>query len=257
MNEILFRGIKVFNYITDIECDIILNNFKENDYAIIKNILTDEIKTYLKNNITFNKHNYLNESRQFYREHHDEECSQFINEFQQSIHFFYESILNKKLTKFIGFSMKYNSNSEMKPHYDNYNMPISSTICYYNEDRISYPIYIDKASFNNPYPFRLTVDDAKGIPEENKIKLDLNEGDIVIFRGLYHLHWREKKDIKDYRAILCHTEDYEYQGELISYIHSDNTKATINNVKDIQHFKLVDLNNYKQFRIDYAMYFRK
>jgi hypothetical protein len=257
MEDIFFNNIKVFNHISFEKSKELSDFFYKNDYLLLKDILTDEIKNYLKENITFNKHNALNDPRQFSREHHDEECSEIINNFFIIIKPFYEFILKKELTNFIGFSMKYNKDSNCKPHYDNYNMPISSTICFYNEENISYPLYIDKSYFNNPHPFRMTIFDKAGIPEENKVKIDINEGDIVIFRGRNHLHWREKLPVKDYRAILCHTEDYKYNNKLISYIFENNCKkADINNVKNINIFSLTDLNNYQKFREDYVMYFR-
>jgi hypothetical protein len=255
--NIIFDNMKVFNEISKEKAEEIFNHFVENDCVLINDILTHEIKEYLKNNITFKKHNDIDEPRQFYREHNDEECNEFIKRFNYEIKIFYEFILQRQLTNIIGFSMKYNENSDCKPHYDNYNMPISSTICFYNEDKISYPLYIDKSKFNNPHPFRLTIDDKDGIPEINKIKIDINEGDIGIFRGRNHLHWRDKKYVKDYRAILLHTEDYTYNHKLVSYIFNDkNTiKADINNIKNINTFHLTDLNSYEKFRQDYVMYF--
>lgn len=151
--------------------------------------------------------------------------------------------------------MKYNENSELLPHYDNYNMPISSNICYFNEDKIEYPIYIDKAYFNNPHPFRLTVDDKNGIPKDNVIKINANEGDIVIFRGRNHLHWRDKKYVKDFRALLFHTEDYTYNGQLISYIDTSVEKVNIHDIKNINIHGLSHFDNYDIFRKIYCMYF--
>jgi hypothetical protein len=154
--------------------------------------------------------------------------------------------------------MKYNENSDCIPHYDNYNMPISSTICFYNEDKINYPLFIDTSYFNNPHPFRLTIDDKNGIPQDNRVKIDINEGDIGLFRGRNHLHWREKKYVKDYRALLLHTEDYTYNNKLVSYIFNDeNTiKADINSVKNINTYSLTNIDSYEKFRYNYVMYFK-
>jgi hypothetical protein len=256
IENIFFEGIKVFNDISLEKSKELSDFFINNDYLLVNDILTNEIKDYLKKNILFDKKNYLTEPRQFFREHHDEECGIIINKFYKVIKPFYEFILKIDLTDFIGFGMKYNENSDCKPHYDNYNMPISSTICFYNEDKIPYPLYIDKSYLNNPHPFRLTIDDKSGIPEENKIKIDVNEGDIGIFRGRNHLHWREKLPVKDYRALLCHTEDYKYNNKLVSYIFNNGIKADINNVKNINTYSLTDLNNYDNFRKDYVMYFK-
>jgi hypothetical protein len=254
--NILFEGIKVFNETkTDFEVERIF--FENNDYIVIKNILTNEIKEYLFKNIEYDK-SVLDDKLQFYREHNKSESSDMIHKFYQAIKPFYEYVLDKKLTKFLGFAMKYNENSDLKPHYDNYNMPISSSICYYNEDNIEYPIFIDKAYFNNPHPFRLTVDDKKGIPPENIIKIDATDGDIVIFRGRNHLHWRDLKYVKDFRALLLHTEDYTYNGKLISYMENSDTitKVNIHDIKNINIHGLTDINSYDTFRKNYVMHFK-
>ena len=256
MEPIFFDEIKVFSDISLDESKELALFFRLNDYLLLTNILTQEIKEYLRKMITFNNTIASNDKRQFYRDHADDECNELIKRFFLKIHPFYEFILKLDLSKMVGFSMKYNKNSDCLPHYDNYNMPISSTICFYNEDKASYPLYIDKSYFNNPHPLRLTVDDKNGIPEENKIKIDINEGDIGIFRGRNHLHWRDKLPVKDYRAILIHTEDYKYNDKLISYIDDKCIKANIMNVKNINTFSLTDLDSYDEFRKDYVMYFK-
>jgi len=256
--NIIFDEIVVFNNISYENALEMALFFKKNDYLLIKEILTEEIKEYLKNRITFDQHNYINERLQFFREHNDDSCSSLISRFITTIKPFYEYVLQITLSPPVGFGMKYNENSDCKPHYDNYNMPISSTLCFYNEDKISYPFYIDTAFFNNPHPFRLTVDDKDGIPEDNKQKIDINDGDIGIFRGRNHLHWRDKKYVKDYRAILLHTEDYTYNGNLVSYMNNNNAvKADIKNIKNISTYALTDLDSYDTFRRDYVMYFNK
>jgi hypothetical protein len=246
MENIKIDEVQIFRELQENELNDIATFFEKNNYVLVKNILTNEIKNYLNNKITFNDNdsNALNDVRQFYREHNDTSCSETIHNFLNIVKPAYCLMLNKKLTNLIGFCMKYNENSDCLPHYDNYNMPISSTICFKNEDSISYPLYIDKTYFNNPHPFRLTIHDKDGIPKENIIKIDINEGDIGIFRGRNHLHWRDKKYVKDYRGILVHTEDYSYNGNTISYLHNEHNFANINNVKNIGTYELTDVNNY-------------
>jgi len=48
MEDIYFDGINVFNEITLSESENFALFFKNNDYLLLKDILTDEIKTYLK-----------------------------------------------------------------------------------------------------------------------------------------------------------------------------------------------------------------
>ena len=250
--NIVFHNIVVFKEMTNEEVEKIRKWFDENDYVLIKDILTTEIKKYLLHNINYDSE-VLKDPRQFYREHHDVPCTDLINEFLKAVQPFYTFILKRNLSHFAGFSMKYNEESNLIPHYDNYNMPISSTMCFYNQDRIPYPIYIDTAYFNNPHPFRVTIyDDISNIPNENIVPIDINEGDIGLFRGRNHLHWRGKVDIKDYRAILLHMEDYTYNGELVGYTMGN---ANINDVKNINTYALTDIQGYDKFRKDYVMYF--
>jgi hypothetical protein len=254
----LFRGIKVFNDIENINEKS--HFFLENDYLLLKNVLTDEIKQFLYENVKFdmpieNKENPIHSSVIFYSEHST--TPNIVGEFNEFLLPIYKVILNIDLTPFLGFSMKYNKTTDVLPHYDNYNMPISSTICFRNEDRIEYPIYIDKAYFNNPHPFRITIKNRDTIPIENILKFDLNEGDILIFRGRNHLHWRDNIYVKDYRAILLHTEDYTYNGKLISYVHPNKKdNADIQNIKNIDIRALTFIDSYETFRKDYVMHFK-
>ena len=67
----------------------------------------------------------------------------------------------------------------------------------------------------------------------------------------------DKKQIKDYRAVLLHTEDYTYNGELISYIFDNNCiKSDINGIKNVTTFALTDIDSYDIFRKTYAMHFK-
>jgi hypothetical protein len=222
--------------------------WRDNDYLVIPGALTGEAIQMLKERISFDRLNQVSEENQFYRVHHDESSTDFIFKFLQISVSYYQTLLSTDLVASYGFAMKYIRNSDMHPHYDNYNNPISSTICYHSSpESLKNPLYLDRARFSNPYPWRLTVKDREGIPLANVVRLDLQPGDIAIFRGRSHLHWRDTiRDELDYRALLLHFCDYEYKGTV-------GHGSPVPNITKDQVF----FDSYDEFRRTHMMYFEK
>jgi len=182
--------------------------FADNGFVLVKDILTDEFKELLNENIAFDGVR-LNDVYQFKRKHNTNNSQAFIDKTLNEIKYFYEKLIGMPLISSYAFAMNYIKGSDMLPHYDNFDNPISSTVCYYNKTCESQPILVDRAKFNNPFYRRLTIE-SREIPKENIEVLDVNEGDMCVFRGREHLHWRcqVNEDI-DYKAILLHYMDKE------------------------------------------------
>lgn len=189
--------------------------FKNNHYVLIKDILTEECINLFMNNITFTEET-LKDKYQFGRKHNNN-CgeSEIILEFQKETLEFYRKIIGEEYFTTYAFAMEYIKGSEVFPHLDLICNEVSSTICYY--DTGSYPLYICKDYMENNYNHRYSIGSSSIIPEDKKIKLDIRCGDIGIFNGRNHLHWREKlnEDIVQ-RGILSHysytksgTEEYK------------------------------------------------
>lgn len=222
--------------------------WNKNDYLVVENALTEDAIALLNQNITYESNLAKNDPVQFYRTHNDPTSDVFVRRFLEESTAFYSAILAGELHPAYTFAMRYSKNSDMDPHFDNYNNPISSTVCYhFSPDDVSNPIYLDRACFQNPHTHRVTVKDRDGIPAENVIEINLKAGDLAVFRGRNHLHWRKRiVDELDYRAILLHFFDYRYK---------DETNWGNDTIPFVQHH-MVDFDSYDAFRRKYIMYFQ-
>jgi len=177
--------------------------FKLNDYVLIKDILTEEFINLCMNNIIFTEET-LKDKPQFGRKHNiDFGKSDIILNFQKETLEFYKKIIGEEYFTTFAFAMEYIKNSEVFPHLDFIFNEVSSTVCYF--DTGSYPLYLCKDYIENNYNHRYSISSSSLIEEDKKIKLDIRCGDIGIFNGRNHLHWREKlhEDIIQ-RGILSH-----------------------------------------------------
>jgi len=193
--------------------------FKKNEYVLIKDILTPEcIELFMT--IKFNDV-ALKSLLQFGRRHNDDfGKSSILDEFQKETLGFYKKIIGEEYFPTYLFAMEYIKNAEVFPHLDLIQNEVSSTICYYDTGK--YPLYMCKEYIENNYKFRYTIPSSSVIPEEQKIELDIRCGDIGIFNGRNHFHWREKlNDDIILRGILSHysftkpnTEEYKLKTSL-------------------------------------------
>lgn len=176
------------------------NFLKKNDYLLVKNILTDECINYFNNNIKFG--NNLDEL-QFGRRHNLKDHSQVIcNDYLNESFNTYKKILGEEYYVTYTFAMLYEKGNELLPHLDLIQNEISATTCYASEK--DYPIYISKQFMENNYLDRYT-EDINNVKEEDKIKINIQVGDIGFFNGRNHLHFREKLEENiNYRGILTH-----------------------------------------------------
>lgn len=245
--SVTLEGVRLFNDLSRESLASTVTFWKQNEYVFLRDALTDDAISLLMERVTYEEMTCVDDPRQFYRVHNDESCSGFIHKFLAASRSYYSAILSAELSPAYAFSMKYIKNSDMDPHYDNFNNPISSTICYhFSPEHLSNPIYVDRARFDNPYTHRVTVKDRDGIPVENVAEMNLRAGDIAVFRGRNHLHWRRLvSDEMDYRALLLHFFDYKYKGMLIN---GTDQIPLIN-------AHLLDFENYDEFRRQYVMYF--
>ena len=176
--------------------------FKNNDYVLIKDILTPEcIDLFMT--ITFDD-STLSDKPQFGRKHNNDFGKlSIILEFQKETLGFYKKIIGDEYYATFAFAMEYIKNAEVFPHLDLLCNEVSSTKCYHDTGK--YPLYLCKEYVENNYNHRYSIKSSSLIPDEQKIELDIRAGDIGIFNGRNHLHWREKlnDDIIN-RGILSH-----------------------------------------------------
>jgi hypothetical protein len=239
-------GVRLFCDVTMARLTAFHEFWAKNEYLLIGNALTPEAIELLRGRVTYEKQNALDDPLQFYRVHNDEDSAAFIGRFFQASADYYEAVLGVDLLPSYAFAMKYVRDSDMHPHYDSYNNPISSTVCFHSlPEKVENPLFIDRARFLNPYSGRLTVKDRNGIPLTNIVRLDLKPGGIAIFRGRNHLHWRDaiREDL-DYRALLLHFCDYKYK----------DTRS-LGGIAPHIGGGMMDIDSYDEFRRTYIMFF--
>lgn len=191
--------VPILRKIDDLEINELSKFFIENDYFIIKNIISKEDCKYLNDNLIYSD-NMRHEPTQFFREHNYDLVIENIHD--QVTNILQKISKIKKYYRTYNFGMLYNKNSELLPHLDLITNELSSTLCFNSKE--NYPIYIDKTFIENKYNSRFTIEREK-ILDENIIKMEINVGDIGFFNGRNHYHFRDKltKDI-DYKGLLLH-----------------------------------------------------
>jgi hypothetical protein len=189
-----------FKTISDEDLEKYRQFFLENDHVILKDILTAEGKEYL-NKIEFQS--TAGDLPQFGRNHNREEFRYIIDKYVSDTKDIYKKIIGEQFFSTFAFAMEYIKDNYVNPHLDLIINEISSTVCYYSNGQ--YPLYMSSEFMENNYNHRYSLKDHNSIPLENRIKMDIGCGDVGIFNGRNHLHWREKlTDDISYRAILSH-----------------------------------------------------
>lgn len=176
--------------------------FDENHFLLLRDILTDEAIELFKT-IEFSDDS-LRDRLQFGRRHglhmtNDEIVQNYHTETLE----FFKRIIGEKYFKTCAFAMEYIKGSKVNPHLDFVINEVSTTVCFNTNG--NYPIYVDRRFTENNYNFRYTLNSVDEIPEECKVEFCLNSGDIIMFNGRNHFHWRNEltEDIT-YQAILAH-----------------------------------------------------
>ena len=174
--------------------------FLENDYVLLKDVLTEEGKEYL-NRVEFESTD--NDPVQFGRNQRKIEFQYIIDNYVTETLYIYKKIIGEQFYSTYAFAMEYIKDNYANPHLDIITSEVSSTVCYYTEG--DYPLYMSSEFIENNYNHRYSLKDHNSIPLEKRIKMEIGCGDVGIFNGRNHLHWREKltNDIK-YRALLSH-----------------------------------------------------
>lgn len=180
--------------------------FLENDYVLLKDILTEEGKKRLN---TIEHISLKNDLIQFSRSHSIHNYDKIVAEYVNDTIDVYKKIIGEQFFKTYAFGIQYKKDNYVNPHLDLITNEVSSTTCYYSEGE--YPLYISSDFIENNYNMRYSLKNHDSIPLKKRIKINICCGDVGIFNGRNHLHWRETlKDDINYRAILSH---YSYTVE--------------------------------------------
>jgi len=179
-------------------------NFKKDRFTVIKNAISKDLALFCYNYFLMQKQVYdtCRETRYispfesligFY----EEPDSQIPNTYSQYANMAFETLLLKlhpvmekttglKLHPNYSYARIYKPGDELKRHKDRFSCEISTTL---NLGGDKWPIYIE------PNPKKGKVKDNQYFSDHTKgIKVNLNPGDMLVYRGNVLEHWREPFD---------------------------------------------------------------
>ena len=190
------------------------NEFKKNKYVVIKNALSNEMSDFLfkyfllKRQVanTYFKERYISPFTEYFGFYGD---SQVPNTYSHYADIAMETLLvkmlpivenitNLKLNPNYSYARIYKNGDVLRRHKDRFSCEISTTINLGGDD---WPIYLDPTgedSVIDPLRKIIKADAPKGI------KVDLNPGDMLIYRGFELEHWREAFEGKDCAQVFLH-----------------------------------------------------
>lgn len=193
-------------------------SFKENNYQVIRNVISKDVAHFvykyflLKRDVckTFRLNNYIsrfnNDWGQFgdgqvpkaYAHFGDIAMETLLTEVQP----FVEKMSGVKLIPTYAYARIYNKGDVLKKHKDRFSCEISTTL---NLGGDPWPIFIE------PDPKQGTRDEKEHyIASKSKgIKVELNPGDMLMYRGCVLEHWREIFLGKDCGQVFLHYNDAE------------------------------------------------
>lgn len=155
--------------------------FSEDGYELVTNAVNGDLLEYL--NTIIDLHEYVetnmraSEKKQF--PHCDPQigsCFAWYGSYHSEALLVYlkakiEKVVNLNLIPTYSYYRTYYYNSHLKPHKDRESCQYSATLCLH-KDLSHWPIYFER-------------------PDKSIVSYDLNAGDMVIYKGMDLLHWRD------------------------------------------------------------------
>jgi hypothetical protein len=198
--------------------------FKKNKYAIIKKTIDKDLCTFIFNYFLMKKQvydtcikkRYISPYENLLGEYEKGPDAQIPNTYSHYADIAMETLMLKcqpimekatglKLYPAYTYARIYKKGDELKRHKDRFSCEISTTM---NLGGDSWPIYLSpKENVGRP--------DGKDITTESKakgIKVNLNPGDMLIYRGCELEHWREKFKGKECVQVFLHYNDSKTPG---------------------------------------------
>ena len=195
-------------------------SFKKNKYIVIKNVINKDLSTFLYNYILIKKQVFLTCIKSKYISPYEfllgEHDSQVPNTYASYGDIAMETLLLKcqpimekitglKLTPAYAYTRVYKKNDVLERHKDRFSCEISTTM---NLGGDKWPIYLSPhENVGEPDGKKFTMSSkAKGV------KIDLDPGDMLVYRGVELEHWRNKFKGKDCAQVFLHYNNIKTPG---------------------------------------------
>ena len=179
-------------------------NFKKNKYDVLKNVLKDDychlFAEYFRNKAqtyeTMLKHTFISE---FHNEFGTKFDRQVLGAYSC-----YGDIMMEMLLVNMHALMEKNTGLRLQPNYSYARIYKTGHVLERHKDRLSCEISTTLNLGGDPWPIYLEPSGREGM---NGLKVDLNPGDMLIYRGMDLEHWREPFQGSECVQVFLHYND--------------------------------------------------
>jgi len=186
--------------ISEDELETKRQELRDTGSAIISEILSVSGLDELNRRIRFGD---VQDNLQGRRKHGTEDTHQVVEEFHEAIAILLQRVFGDVNVVTYSFALEYNENSSLPPHLELVSNEISATLCFFRDNESE--LFFDELPQENKYASRYTTSGNYTIPLSRVRRISLRAGDIGIFNGRNHYHWREKSKVPlTWRGILFH-----------------------------------------------------
>jgi len=179
-------------------------SFKENNYTVIRNIISPELANFVSHYFQMKRQvartmfdtRYISQFNEDWGRWNDQQVPETYSHYADIV---METLLEKvkpemekqsdiKLIPTYSYARIYKKGDVLKRHKDRYSCEISTTL---NLGGDPWPIYLEPS----------------GEVNKEGVKVDLNPGDMLMYRGCELEHWREKFDGNMCAQVFLHYND--------------------------------------------------
>ena len=176
-------------------------SFKKNKYTVIKNAISEDLAKFCYDYFMMKKqvartmfdNKYISQFTEYFGVWNDQQIPETYSHYADIV---METLLQKvrpimekesgvKLTETYSYSRIYKKGDELKRHKDRYSCEISTTMNLAGDD---WPIYLEPS----------------GEVGKKGIKVDLKQGDMLVYSGCELEHWRNKFKGKECVQVFLH-----------------------------------------------------
>ena len=199
-------------------------SFQKNKYTVLKGAISPELAKFVTE--------YFLLKRKVARTLFDERyISQFTTEFGvwndeqvPNTYSHYADIAMETLLEWVKPAMEKHTKLKLIPTYSYARIYKKGDVLKRHKDRFSCEISTTLNLGGDPWPIYLSPKEKVGIPDDKKgitvasnakgVKVDLNPGDMLIYKGMELEHWREAFDGEDCAQVFLHYNKVSKEAEL-------------------------------------------
>jgi|TARA_R100001129_G_scaffold158111_1_gene121628 hypothetical protein len=197
-------------------------SFKSNNYLVIKEALDSNVANFIYQYFSLKKQvartlfdsRYISQFTSYWGVWSDPQAPETYSHYAdvametllQKVKPIMEEKTGLKLVETYSYARLYKKGDVLKRHKDRFSCEISTTM---NLGGDPWPIFIEPDK-SKGYDVKAGENKKRYMPSDSKgIKVDLNPGDMLVYRGMELEHWREKFEGNDCCQVFLHYNNSE------------------------------------------------